>query len=135
MNDLLDRLRARRWRLTAQRRVVAQALEGDNVHLTADEVLVRARELLPEISRATVYNTLNDLVLLGEVAEVADEGRSKRYDPNGAHPHQHLLCTVCGRLDDVVVDLDACVPHPGDLGEFLIDEVDVVFRGRCLACR
>lgn len=135
MNDLLDRLRARQWRLTAQRRVVAQVLDGDNVHLTADEVMERAREVLPEISRATVYNTLNELVQLGEVAEVADDGRSKRYDPNGAHPHQHLLCTVCGRLDDVVIDVDACVPPPEYVSHFVIDAVDVVFRGRCATCR
>jgi len=38
--NLSDRLRQREWRLTAQRRVVAEVLEGEHVHLTADEVWI-----------------------------------------------------------------------------------------------
>lgn len=62
MSDLLERLRGRGWRMTSQRRVVAEVLDGDHVHLTADEVHTRAAQRLPEISRATVYNTLGELV-------------------------------------------------------------------------
>ena len=56
MTPLVDRLRDRGWRLTAQRRVIAEAMTGDHVHLAADEVLDRARATLPEVSLATVYN-------------------------------------------------------------------------------
>ena len=91
MSDLLERLRGRGWRLTSQRRVVAEVLDGDHVHLTADEVHARAAQRLPEISRATVYNTLGELVSLGEVAEVSTDGRAKRYDPN-AHPRTSTWC-------------------------------------------
>ena len=44
---LLTRLRDRGWRLSAQRRTVAEVFVGDNVHLTADEVLDLAQERLP----------------------------------------------------------------------------------------
>ena len=47
-SSLLDRLRLHGYRLTAQRRAVAQALDGINVHMTADEVHVRAADILPE---------------------------------------------------------------------------------------
>ena len=96
MSDLLERLRGRGWRMTSQRRVVAEVLDGEHVHLTADEVHARAVQRLPEISRATVYNTLGELVSLGEVMEVSTDGRAKRYDPNAHHPHQHLVCSGCG---------------------------------------
>ncbi|MER6692640.1 transcriptional repressor, partial [Streptomyces minutiscleroticus] len=33
MSDLLERLRDRGWRMTAQRRVVAEVLDGEHVHL------------------------------------------------------------------------------------------------------
>jgi hypothetical protein len=68
--ELIDRLRVRGWRLTSQRRVIAQVLSGPSMHPTAEEVLAKARETLPEISVATVYNTLNELVEMGELAEV-----------------------------------------------------------------
>src|SRR6266536_4288216 len=85
---LLERLRAREWRITSQRRVIAQALEGDHVHLTADEVLGIARGRLPEVSLATVYKTLNELVAMGEVQQVDAGPGPTRYDPNVERPHQ-----------------------------------------------
>ena len=41
MSDLLERLRGRGWRLTAQRRVVAEVLDGDHVHYTAVTAIPR----------------------------------------------------------------------------------------------
>ena len=101
MSDLLERLRGRGWRMTAQRRVVAEVLDGEHVHLTADEVHARAVAKLPEISRATVYNTLGEMVSLGEVLEVSTDRRAKRYDPNAHRPHHHLVCAQCGAIRDV----------------------------------
>ncbi|MFF2848433.1 Fur family transcriptional regulator [Streptomyces sp. NPDC058001] len=135
MSDLLERLRGRGWRMTSQRRVVAEVLDGDHVHLTADEVHVRAAELLPEISRATVYNTLGELVSLGEVMEVSTEGRAKRYDPNARHPHQHLVCSRCGTIRDVHPTGDPLADLPAEerFG-FTLSEVEVTYRGLCPSC-
>ncbi|MET9375725.1 Fur family transcriptional regulator [Streptomyces sp. NPDC003035] len=135
MSDLLERLRGRGWRMTSQRRVVAEVLDGDHVHLTADEVHVRAVQRLPEISRATVYNTLGELVSLGEVVEVSTEGRAKRYDPNAHHPHQHLVCAGCGTIRDVHPTGDplADLPEEERFG-FAVSEVEVLYRGLCPSC-
>ncbi|WP_344526244.1 Fur family transcriptional regulator [Streptomyces albiaxialis] len=136
MSDLLERLRARGWRMTAQRRVVAEVLAGEHVHLAADEVLERASALLPEISRTTVYNTLGELVALGEVTEVSTIGRAKLYDPNAHRPHHHLVCTDCGTIRDVHPDgdLPAGLPESERFG-FTVHAVEVTFRGRCADCR
>lgn len=135
MSDLLERLRGRGWRLTAQRRVVAEVLDGEHVHLTADEVHARAAARLPEISRATVYNTLGELVGLGEVLEFSADGRARRYDPNAHHDHQHLICSSCGAIRDVHVASDplAVLPESERLG-YRIDTVDVTYRGLCPDC-
>ncbi|MFF7333247.1 transcriptional repressor [Streptomyces sp. NPDC008150] len=135
MSDLLGRLRGRGWRMTSQRRVVAEVLDGDHVHLTADEVHAAAARLLPEISRATVYNTLGELVTLGEVMEVTSEGRAKRYDPNAHRPHQHLVCSVCGTIRDVhpVGDPLSALPADQRFG-FAVSEAEVTYRGLCPGC-
>ena len=120
--------------MTAQRRAVAEALAGPNVHLTADEVLERARAVVPETSRATVYNTLNELVEMGELGEVAPDGRSKRYDPNFVDPHHHLLCVECGGLQDVHdLDIEPASAASG-VPDFEITGVQVVFTGVCSTC-
>ncbi|MFB6810872.1 Fur family transcriptional regulator [Streptomyces sp. NPDC056387] len=135
MSDLLERLRGRGWRMTSQRRVVAEVLDGDHVHLTADEVHARAAERLPEISRATVYNALGELVALGEVAELATDGRAKRYDPNAHHPHHHLVCSRCGTIRDVhpAGDPLADLPPEERFG-FLVSKAEVTYRGLCPSC-
>lgn len=135
MSDLLERLRDRGWRLTAQRRVVAEVLEGDHVHYTADEVHARATGRLPEIARATVYNTLSELVSIGEVIEVSTDGRAKRYDPNARHSHQHLVCSSCGTIRDVhpAGDPLAVLPEAERYG-FTIADATVTYRGTCPSC-
>lgn len=134
-SELLQRLRAREdWRLTAQRRVIAEALGGDHVHMTAEEVLVAARERLPEVSVATVYNTLNELVELGELLEFRPQDGPKRYDPNTTSPHQHLVCVDCGAVLDVEVDRLPTL-SVDDRHGFEVLAVDVTVRGRCGHCR
>ncbi|MEU1787326.1 Fur family transcriptional regulator [Streptomyces sparsogenes] len=135
MSDLLGRLRGRGWRMTSQRRVVAEVLDGDHVHLTADEVHARAARRLPEISRATVYNTLGELVSLGEVIEVSTDGRAKRYDPNAHHPHQHLVCSGCGTIRDVHPTGNPLADLPAEerFG-FTVSEVEVTYHGLCPSC-
>lgn len=106
-------------------------MTGEHVHLAADEVFERARAVLPEVSLATVYNTLNELVSLGELREFTHEGR-KRYDPDVADRHHHLVCVACGRMLDVHTD-DPGLPADQRHGFELLD-VEVTFRGRCEDC-
>lgn len=110
-------------------------LDGEHVHLTADAVHAAALERLPEISLATVYNTLNELVAMGEVLEVSAGPGPKRYDPNVTVAHHHLVCTACGALRDVVPS-----GHPiDDLGPserhgFVLTGVEIVYQGLCPDC-
>jgi len=131
--SLLERLRGRRIRMTAQRRAVAQALEGEHVHLTAEQVFERAAALLPEISRATVYNTLNQFRAMGEVREIALDDGPRRYDPNAVRPHQHLVCERCGMVRDVAARGEVTLPRAERHG-FALAGVDIVFRGLCPDC-
>lgn len=133
---LLERLRERQWRITPQRRVIAQALEGDHVHHTAEEVLGIARGRLPEVSLATVYNTLNELVAMGEVQQVDAGPGPTRYDPNVQRPHDHLVCLRCGELRDVYPAREGSVelPRSQRFGYQVVSR-DVLFQGYCPRCR
>lgn len=129
--SLRERLRARGMRLTVQRRVVADVLDGENVHLTADEIFELARQELPEISRATVYNALHDFVEVGEVGEV-QQGRAVRFDPNAHRSHHHFLCRSCGRLFDVDVAGSEDLSVVGlDGSSFDPMSLDIMFGGDC----
>jgi Fe2+ or Zn2+ uptake regulation protein len=132
---LIERLRQSNYRLTAQRRVVAEVLAGDNLHLTADEVHQRARAILPEISRATVYSTLRELTQMAEVLEVNVDGRSMRYDPNVALRHHHLVCDSCGTIYDVKHGIDAPALSHSDQHDIAVSHAEIIYHGFCSSCR
>lgn len=132
---LLDRLRARGWRVTPQRRAIVQALSGEHVHRTAENVHAIARSVVPEVSLATVYNTLNELVTMGEITELHVGDGSARYDPKIGPDHHHLLCTSCGALFDVEpVGMDVLHLPPAQQHGMRVDSVEVTFRGLCADC-
>ncbi len=94
-----------------------------------------AQARLPEISLATVYNTLNELVSMGEVLEVSAGVGPKRYDPNARKPHHHLVCTNCGTLRDVFPPAGSTLELAPDARHgFLVTGVDIVFQGVCPDC-
>jgi Fur family transcriptional regulator, stress-responsive regulator len=128
-----NRLRAAGLRVTPQRRAVWSAFgAGPNGHLTADEVFGRARKELPELSRATVYNTLAALVGAGLLREVESRG-AVLYDPNPDPTHQHFRCRGCGRLHDVHVE-GVGELRITDERHFVIHERTVLLEGLCPKC-
>jgi Fur family ferric uptake transcriptional regulator len=133
--SLPRRLQARGWRVTPQRRAVIGALEGQHVHLSAEQVHAAARRAVPEVSLATVYNTLNELVAMGEISELRLADGTARYDPKVGPDHHHLVCEGCGLTFDVeplgVESLS--LPRAQRYG-MTVDSLEVVFRGRCSSC-
>ena len=72
---------------------------------------------------------------LGEILEVAAEGRAKRYDPNARDPHQHLRCEHSGMIRDVHPEGERSLRlPPSERYDFALTGVDIVFRGLCPRC-
>ena len=66
-SDLSERLNTGGFRFTPQRQQVYDVLLHKRDHPTAEEVFIRAKRQMPEISHATVYNCLDALVQCGLV--------------------------------------------------------------------
>lgn len=124
-------LHAHGLRVTAQRRAVCAAFENGRAgHLSADEVLRRARRITPGVSLATIYNTLSQFVAAGLLGTVQGPGY-RLYDPN-VTPHDHFRCRVCERLFDVHVQgIDhVTVTEPG----YVVERASVILDGTCPSC-
>ena len=132
--ELTTLFRDRGLRVTPQRQAIFGLLHGDVTHPTVEALFDRARVDMPTISLKTVYQTVHDLESMGEV-ELLDVGTgSIRVDPNVEHAHQHLVCTRCGTVRDVLLDIaDLRVPSRYRR-EFTVEAVEVVFRGVCDEC-
>ncbi len=128
-----EKMREAGLRVTPQRRAVWQAFgEGEDGHLAADEVFARARRGLPELSRATVYNTLAAFVEVGMLQAVESRG-AVLYDPNPDPDHHHFRCRRCDRLHDVPLEGVGGLRIPGEEG-FVVERKTVLLRGLCPAC-
>lgn len=121
-------------RLTPQRRKVFDVLLEHRDHPTATEVYLRAKQSMPSISLATVYNCLETLVECGLVRQVHIDREPARYCPN-LEEHGHFVCEQCGTVFDVPLDSSAKLARhlrlpPG----FTITSAEVHLRGICASC-
>jgi Fur family ferric uptake transcriptional regulator len=87
-------------RLTKQRKVIIDELQGLHSHPTADELYEIVRRKLPHISLGTVYRNLEFLAGKGIIRKLEIGGAQKRFDAD-LDNHQHIRCTRCGRIDDL----------------------------------
>ena len=60
-------------RNTQQKEAIREYLMGVSSHPTADTVYVAVREILPNISKGTVYRILNSLVRDGGAQEIVSD--------------------------------------------------------------
>ncbi|MBA3785628.1 MAG: transcriptional repressor [Acidobacteria bacterium] len=120
--------------LTKQREVVLQVIRNAEKHLTANEVFDRAKQLLPTISFATVYNSLRFLKDAGHIGEISFGNGASRFDALTSR-HDHAICTNCGKLVDMEIEL------PGEIVElatkfskFKLESIELTLRGLCPEC-
>jgi Fur family transcriptional regulator, peroxide stress response regulator len=120
--------------LTKQREVVLQVIRDAETHLTANEVFGAAKDLLPSISFATVYNSLRYLKEAGHISEIQFGNGASRFD-RMTQRHDHALCTRCGKLVDIEMDLPPeLVKQAERESKFQSESVEFTLRGICPDC-
>jgi Fur family transcriptional regulator, ferric uptake regulator len=76
---------------------------GLEKHVTIDELWTTVKKQYPSVGYATVYRTMKLLSEIGLCTEIRFEDGTVRYEHHYAHDHHdHLMCTKCGRLIEVV---------------------------------
>jgi len=119
--------------MTPQRLRIFQVLADNMTHPTADSVYADVRRDMPTISLRTVYETLNELVELGEIQQFDLGMGARRFDPNTAS-HHHLICVNCGKVRDISADFSQIqIPEDASHG-FVLRTTEVTFRGLCDQC-
>jgi Fe2+ or Zn2+ uptake regulation protein len=121
--------------LTKQREVVLQVIRDADNHLTANEVFGRAKSLLPSISFATVYNSLRYLKDAGHIAEISFGNGASRFD-RMTHRHDHAICTRCGKLVDIEMELpEELIKRAARKSKFKPESLEFTLRGKCPDCK
>lgn len=119
------------FRMTPQRAEILRILDGNKSHPSAEDVYRRIARKFPGVSFATVYNTLQSLLSIGELAEIRIDPARSRFDP-GLKPHSHLMCVHCGAIVDLPLRK---APEPaGKPAGFRVLRCNVEFYGVCRGC-
>ena len=121
--------------LTRQRQVVLDVVQHTDAHPTAAEVFQAARQLMPTISFATVYNSLRYLKESGLVREVTFGNGASRYDGE-TERHDHAICSECGKLVDFTLPATMELMRPAArTSRFKAETVHLTLIGLCPDCR
>jgi Fur family transcriptional regulator, peroxide stress response regulator len=128
--ELQERLATRGFRFTPQREEVYVVLLRERDHPTAEEVFIRAKREMPDISMATVYNCLDALVKCGLVRQVTLERGATRFCPN-MREHGHFYCDICKRIFDIELPAAAGIPLPQG---YRAERYEIAIHGQCPAC-
>ncbi|MGH2348741.1 MAG: Fur family transcriptional regulator [bacterium] len=122
-------------RITPQRELLFHLLEEAQAdHPSAEVLYVLAKRKMPSLSLRTVYAILKELKLAGAIRPLDLGTGSMRYCATPVR-HHHIVCTHCGKVQDVHVDVEPVEIPPDQRRGFQVKDQDVVFRAVCAECR
>ena len=135
VQDVGDQLRAQGRRMTSQRQRVLDAVAALG-HATPDAVVERgADDGGPSLAPSTVYRALEALESLGVVGHTHLDHRAPAYHLADHADHIHLVCRVCGRVEQCPRELaDGFSGNVLDANGFVADVTHMAVHGVCKRC-
>ena len=132
-----DYVRNKGLKQSGQRRDILLAFLKTEKHLTADELHRLVKKRNPAIGTATVYRTLKLLVESGLCREFRLDDGTARYEHLYGHEHHdHLICTRCGRLEEVLdPEIEKLQEKLARKHGFMISNHKMEIYGTCRMCR
>ena len=130
-----QRLRANGLRVTRPRVAVLDILTQGG-HLEVEEITRQVRARLNSVSTQAVYDVLGALTRAGLARRIEPAGSPARFEARVGDNHHHVVCRLCGMIEDVdcAVAARPCL-DPGAGHSFKVDEAEVTFWGLCPSCQ
>ncbi len=102
---ILEALRQRGYRITAQREIVVEIVTHSEHHLSAEEIFAQLQARTPGANISTVYRTLEVLWEEGFICR-NDLSEGKIVYATRQHgPHIHLVCRRCEHVIEAGPDV------------------------------
>ena len=134
-SEYAPQLRARGFRMTAQRMAILHALRHAGTHLSPREVYRQAKQELPGLTEPTVYRTLEFLAENG-LARPSQTGNGHFVYEIAGNDHHHIVCRICG--DEMQVEhtlLEQLYQKLESTSGFVRIDSHMTFFGVCPGCQ
>jgi len=135
--ELLEKIQRFGHKLTPTRKLVLEILCKEHNHLTSREILAQAEKQNPEVSRASLFRTLDLFTRCAIVRPTYVENGTPSFvllNPHGHHAH--IICPGCQKVEELEG------PYIDGLAQQMIDQLDrnvsgqlVEFYGFCEDCQ
>lgn len=104
-------------------------------HLDAEQIYKRLNEDTTNVSLASIYRALSQLVEAHLLCGVAFGDGRMAYELNDGKRHDHLVCTACGSVREFSdADMEARQQAVADSFEFVLARRPLVLYGLCPEC-
>ena len=119
-------------KVTPQRIAIVEELYK-NGHMNIDELYRNLLSKFPSISLATIYKNINSMVEKLFLSEVKIPETKSVYELTKTE-HAHMVCSSCGSICDIMLDVSSIVKEASTLTDFRINSTSVVLNGICGKC-
>ncbi len=124
------------YRMTEPRRAVARLIADRDGHFTAADLVDDSRRRRLGVGRATIFRTLDLLAELRAVERLDLPGGEHAYVACEPEHHHHVVCSRCGRTDDVDdAGLRTVVREVARRTGYRVDDHRLELFGMCPTCQ
>jgi Fur family transcriptional regulator, ferric uptake regulator len=131
----LQTLKDKGFKLTPQRRLIADIIHDNTSHLTAEDIIAYVQGKMPGVNKSTIYRTLDIFENAGCVVK-SEYGDHFIYHHAEEGHHHHLVCERCGKTIECKENLFAPLEHSlAEKYQFQTHFKHIVINGLCEDCR
>ena len=104
LNQFKENLREDGLKFTPQRLAILEEIINNESHRECEEIYLALKKRGSNVSRATVYRTMDILVKNGFARKMElGDGRSRYESKVNSPHHDHLICTSCGNIVEFLI--------------------------------
>ncbi len=133
MNESTNPIRNAGFRMTGPRKAVFAAIT--NSPLSASEISQHLKQNDIPHDLATIYRNLELLVRLLLVSKVKFDDNVTRYERADMGHHHHIICDICGKVEDIPLNEDTLLASAISQTTFQIKRHSLEFFGLCKKCQ
>lgn len=126
-------LKGHRLKITPQRIAIIELMYQKG-HINIDELYSAIRKKFTSISLATLYKNIHTMMEVSLIREVKVPGHKSKYEIE-KESHIHVLCNVCGDLEDIPLNPAEILENAVQLSQYRTEEISVVISGICPECQ
>lgn len=126
-------LKEHHLKITAQRLGILSFMHKTG-HISVEDLFVQLKKEFSSISLATLYKNIHAMLGVNLLKEVKIPHDKSKYEITKT-PHAHLLCSSCGKFEDIFLDVDAMMKNVSQKSDYQLKESSIVYSGLCPQCQ